>query len=388
MITTPSEYRFVDFTAGDLPTDRFDGGIMPLRTGISETTEVENFKILRAEDVAFLHECVADKLGAFEGTTSPESWHTFPAGPRLTPTRKLSSVQMIGIRSRLDDALTRGIPNVISPSWDLGVGFLARPFEELKKQMPGSGGYPDGGDGMRYSEFISYLDENYFGHWTSSTYESDFAVGAPFDPAKIALLFTDAQKLVTPVLTDVYYYNLGHNDLTYVKYSGTASTPYNPGFPCWCMSNSRNQTTTPATYTGITGFWVPARTLTLFTIPDTFLSDIEVWLVCTAYDGKWAHGLSRSYVQTYEQTINLTSGRFVTTTHQNGQFVVTMSQSQCLNLLTKNRDDNGFQYIHVGNSTYADQRCGFCAPSYGYFGAFYVVGTPNDRTKWTTPSIP
>lgn len=55
MITSASDYKFVDFAQGDMPHANFDGDIMPVRQALMQN-------ILRAEDIAFLAEAAKERL--------------------------------------------------------------------------------------------------------------------------------------------------------------------------------------------------------------------------------------------------------------------------------------------------------------------------------------
>lgn len=103
MITQPSDYEFVDFANGDMPTGNFNGQVMPLRQGAAQDT-------LKAEDVAFLQEAYAERVAAWYGVEYRDSYGslvTYPAypgdTPSIVPTRRILGRQMGAIYS---DALS------------------------------------------------------------------------------------------------------------------------------------------------------------------------------------------------------------------------------------------------------------------------------------------
>lgn len=100
MITQPSEYEFVDFASGDMPTGNFNGQVMPLRLGAAQDT-------LKAEDVAFLQEAYAERRAAWYGVEYRDSYGSLVTYhgdmPSIVPTRRILGRQMGAIYS---DALS------------------------------------------------------------------------------------------------------------------------------------------------------------------------------------------------------------------------------------------------------------------------------------------
>lgn len=91
MITRPEDYRFVDFSSGDMPTDLFNGEIFPLRN---------EPRALKGEDIAFLYEAAAERCLKYEGATAGS--FTFSSGfdtAKMIPTKVLLSSQMNKIES-------------------------------------------------------------------------------------------------------------------------------------------------------------------------------------------------------------------------------------------------------------------------------------------------
>ena len=71
MIKSAKEYEFV---SGDLDKIIIDGNVMPLRKGNSKTTGVENSKILRGEDIAFLGEAYCERENLWSARSSGQRY--------------------------------------------------------------------------------------------------------------------------------------------------------------------------------------------------------------------------------------------------------------------------------------------------------------------------
>lgn len=187
MISSAADYRFVDFANGDLPTDRFDGWIMPRRSDQQSPYPVE---MLKAEDIAFLVECVRDKSGAFRGLTFP-SYNDFAPywadTGAVALTKSIRSDQMRSIRNYTTTQLGKGFPAY-------GQGFLSTPLSEVSSFQLASGF-----DFLNRAHAI--VAPQFAGTWAATSQAADFAAEQPVRTAPIEAIFDDAKNLVRPVGT-------------------------------------------------------------------------------------------------------------------------------------------------------------------------------------------
>lgn len=364
MITQPSDYKFVDFANGSMYTGGFNGNILPLRQDGERN-------IVKAEDIAFLHECIADKIGAFEGLSTENSFNP-RVGPRLTPKGTISSEQILGIRERLNDELTReptsGI-TYLGGSW-----FLSTPFEELKNQMSDT-------DHSRFDEFANYVTTHYVGHWTSSTSESDFKPNAPVALTPVELLFSDAKNLKYPIYAGVFIYLTRHRG--WYKVDGTiqGGALQNLGWTL-VLPFALEDEGVPFDTNSYCGYTQLSDTYDIASVPDTCLDDVELWMVYSVrnevtrrYATQQGHE-SRVSVYFANGLINLTAHNLVTKVHANKRFYLSMSSDQSRSLTDKIANDCGIKLhrIEKGDITYQYL---FAPSAYNFF----LVGK-NTRTKW------
>lgn len=191
MINNAADYAFVDFSAGDLPTALFDGNIMPLRDDMPKD-------ILKAEDIAFLIECVRDKIGAFGDISMPSlNGGYVPPSPFLrqtpptkivVPTKAISATQMRAIRTTCTNAITRGFATSY-------YGFLSSPLTEISTIATFSGGF----NMLQQSHTI--VAGRFGGTWAATSTNADFQSGSPVVRAPVRAIFDDAMHLVMPIFT-------------------------------------------------------------------------------------------------------------------------------------------------------------------------------------------
>lgn len=369
MISSAADYRFVDFQSGDLPTERFNGKIMPLRQNGGGSGSPED--MLKAEDIAFLHECVQDKIGAFSGISAefpvPSS---YTKTTTLVPTKKIIGTQMQGIHQRLASALARGIGNY-------GVGFLETPFTEYSNRFP-----QERGDNP-FGQFIGFLNTVHGLATVPSSSQSDFARGAKVELAPVESLFTDARNLVMPMfrwLTPFIDENL---ESTLAE--GSRLPSQNSGLG-WMMVND----TLSPSLSG--GAWRLVKrssdALELASVPTDFLESADLWLAYCAYNGIWydpgyVEDQHMSSINTWYYACGLIklnasggTGYAIRTISNNRiRFLTTAIQSK--QLVDRIISDCGWEVHHVGSLNVVRQMISVRAA-----GDIFIVGTPNGRTKW------
>ena len=187
MISSAADYRFVDFQRGDLPTEQFNGKIMPLRQdggGGSDFPE----EMLKAEDIAFLAECVRDKAGAFAGLKVLDVDVGF-SPQKFVPTKRLSSSQMLNLRSYLANQLSVGFP--VS-----SVGYLKQAMTEIAAYDISANLDSEG----KMNNMLAAVASTCGGIWTPTTAAADFERGARVLSAPVAAMFDDAKHLIIPAV--------------------------------------------------------------------------------------------------------------------------------------------------------------------------------------------
>ncbi len=353
MITSAAEYDFVDFANGDLPTANFSGAIMPLRS---------NPNILAAEDIAFLAECVRDKAGAFKGLTVVDETVTTGNTPGLfTPTRNISSSQMLSLRSFLAGELARGFPTS-----DSSRGYLAQ------SSMTEVAAY--GKDGSMYpapkvAALLAEMATDYGGTWAPTTTEAQFAVGARVLASPVAAMFDDAKHLVIPAFThnlDRYIYQC------HFEQTGGAGSPSLPWGYGWRMYGTTNDS---MSYQGWLRVPDDGSVATLASVPDDYLADAHLWLVYGAYNLIIDENNTYTY-STAAGLVDMEANRLCVKTHADGAITWQHTALESTNLINRVISDCGWERKTL-SSTWYEQMI------YPLFSsAIVLVGTPTDRTKW------
>lgn len=365
MISSAADYRFVDFASGDLPTDRFDGNIMPLRSGDAQG-------MLKAEDIAFLVECVRDKADAFKNLAFPSDGYTpdRTTPEPVVPTKTLSGSQMRSIRSYLGECLRRGNGDPIE-----GVYFLKSPLEERTRIETSEHLYislPGGGPTMQT------IKSAHIGAWPETTSVTDFERGAKVAKTPVLHLFSDAANLVAPA----YFLYFGHEFFdtsteTIGKYysSGSIVTQdyYRFGYfvDVWGVGSSR-------AFLRFTSRVKDGVTPIVAQVDDDYIADARLWLVYSALNSYIPReGYGKFYASTGMICLDRGSGSevYVSREHQDGKFVWKM---------------NGFTSVYLMNRIIRD--CGWVRYSEDevnnqwilplYDSWLIVEATPNGRTKW------
>ena len=122
---------------GDMDRIIINGEIMPLRTGVSETTGIEKKRILRGEDVVFLMEWARQRIAAIEmfdyqmlvdgehtrvqdSTDYKALWASSSSDEAVRFSRRVSAAQMGAIAAPAANA----VPNPAGMSWPLTDGYF------------------------------------------------------------------------------------------------------------------------------------------------------------------------------------------------------------------------------------------------------------------------
>ena len=375
MITNPNDYAFVDFSGG-LPTGRFCAdGIMPLRRA----------KCLpMAQDVAFLAECVRDKLGAFRGITQ----NGVPIGDtdpgKFTPTWKFQASQMENLRTTLSYALSGANFHKREPAGAnsfVGVGLLGQ-------QLPPGNDFLDqperetSDDGL--DDFMRDVLYPRYGLNDSPSIGSFKRGDVPLE-SWVLHMYDDAKKLMRPV---IIIENSLESILAVDK--GEHVGPISPvdGVLGWSMVDRPGV----QQYDGYIEWTTPNddAAQTIAVIPDAFISGADAWLVYDAYNSvSWKGG--GNTIRRRTGIINLAGAAqdlFFAHSDQLGAYVLNAVHGArgdralfeeivgdlgwTLYHLSKDEDgvlknDDGVleQYVNI---TYSSR--------------FIIAGTPNGRTQW------
>ena len=378
MISSADEYRFVDFAEGELPlpTGNIDGHPMPLRSGPAQG-------ILKAEDVAFLVECVRDKLGAFRGMTSDGEavYGSDPYPGKVALTRALSGRQMREkVRAPLANALARSFPFY-------GMGFLSRPLPS------GHVFLEDEND-----DFNSHMDQvirdvlrpGYGLSAAPTPAEARFNGGEPVVKEPVSQLFDDAKKLTRPVIS--------MTPGLQSAFEVVEGTPPDPPVPVdavrlgWEANNASSGDGTIFTWCGR---WGLSDSRVLASIPDDYISGAELWLLYDAYDmvycldvpgGVPVNHLRRRVGLLKLSDLGLRGFKFY---HVDGHWVCTSEPMGAYRIYQRIINDLGWrEYRYNDVADAADVSGGgtahvsrqFLSVTYSY--SFIVTATPNGRTKW------
>ena len=360
MITDATDYAFVDFANGDLPTNNFDGWIMPRRSGPQSPYPVG---MLKAEDVAFLAECVRDKVGAYKGLIYP-SYDFVPGGykpydtdpGKVTPTKSISSNQMRNIRNYVTTQIGRGLP-------DGGIGFLRAPLSDVANhQIPNS------------TTIQGFIDSawppivaQFGGTWTATSQASDFAAGQPVLAAPVEAIFDDAKNLVRPV----YTLWAGEPPVTSSHFYLTATEGSVPSGMAGFFGYRANASGTPW---AVKGNFSPSE---IIKFPKDFLSSAKVWLLYVArcrVDSR----LGGSIPSSLEHRAGLLClSDYMTITLSSTDFDWWLMPDRATMLYNKILNDCGWTEYTTSEVAYQEILPLYCT-------ATIAEGTPNGRTQWWT----
>ena len=356
MITQASDYKFVDFANGSMYTGEFDGNILPLRQGGDRN-------IVKAEDIAFLHECIADKRGAFKNAYML-GHNVSLGGSTLTPTGGISSLQIRGIYQYLKDQLeTEFKPGYTTSNFH---GYLQRYPHEISAFDKSADDYT----WSKYTHLIDYISLTCGGTWTPTASESDFAAGKPIEVTPIAQTFDDAKHLDKPTVCSYVWDNYRQN-IRWVQTGGSSvSSPADS--PGWYMYDLHDPDIPSSTYQG--WYCIPnGSTVTLAELADDYLSNAQLWLVygasCHENDGQSTSKSSAAGV------IYMDAGGYCAKTHALNKITWKQSTINSTSLISRIISDCGWTRQTTGSSLYIqDIRIEEMM--------FILVGIPNARTKW------
>lgn len=356
MISNAADYRFVDFANGDLPTDRFDGWIMPRRSDPQSPYPVE---MLKAEDIAFLVECVRDKAGAFKGLTFTSYDEYQPGGyaplwanlGSVSLTKSISSSQMRGIRNFTTNQLGRGFPHS-------GWGFLSTPLSEIYSFQLAPG-----------FDFIgrahAAIAPQFEGTWPATSQAADFAAGQPVLAAPVEAIFDDAKNLVRPVGTTRFgevFVGPSHLYLAATEGSAPAGTDLFFGY---------EMTTSNPTWAA-RGY---VRTCEVVKVSRDFLSSANIWLLYVARNnivGK-PGGAIPSSTEYRAGLVRLSD--YLTPAHTAAEFHWAITPTDGLRLYNRILTDCGWTECSTQAAAYQEIfPCFDCE--------IIIEGTPNGRTQW------
>lgn len=359
MIDTAADYAFVDFESGDastfpplpLPTDHIDGHPMPLRDADAQ------YDVLKAEDVAFLVECVRDKSGAFKGLTF-DGYNDYK--PSTDPgvvalTARIKGRQMQDIRGYLTRQLQRGVPSLT------GNGFLSKPFEEIQELDHFDTRYPDS------RTYLPQIDSEFGGRWSATSQEADFASGAPVLRPPVRAMFDDAKNLVRPVYVTpfggAFVDETKHMQWTVLE--GTPPSHVMPFFGYECRDRDSSQW-------AARGDFLPT---TVARVPRRFLASATVWLLYGAAD--WLETRSdsgRAVLESHVGFIRLSDYLHQSVSDQD-EFVWIMTPTGGLALLNRIVSDAGWRFYSTSEAYYQQ-----LTPLWN--SVLLIEGVPNGRTKW------
>ena len=372
MIANATDYRFVDFQNGDLPSGNFNGGVMPLRPATTQTQGVFTKGALNAEDIAFLHEGIRDKVGAMMGATihgtqydlfvhpgtarSPRGRISAGNPAALPLTKSISSSQLVDLCYYLNSAAASG---------DTGVRFLDTSLVEI----------PINWSGAR-SPAATNLPAIVTGVSPLKADMANFAVGKPVAMQPIVDLFDDMKLFTKPIWfagsgVDFFGYHLPTSCFTVVGSGQNDTKPAVQSNLSYMMQSSSDPDYTSNDYV-----WRNIlNTTEILAIPLEFIKDpIKLWMRFGVL-----HQLIGPSGFTWEGfTGMIDATRFFSPLDNNGMrhYAITPNDSVAL-----------MQYIErlCGLTEYSPSPSGPYRWQFinaTYLNDFIVEFTPNGRTKW------
>lgn len=220
MITSASDYIFVDFAQGDMPHANFDGDIMPVRQG-----SLQN--ILKAEDIAFLAEAAKERLYIWNDAQYMTSGYT--VDPARLDTISDPETLAVPTWRFLNEQVWKVCYDLRDANWDTyhaqrHFGYLKTPFEE---HIDSSISLSDAQEQWVDSHFVDYHDIVDY-----QTIHHDLA------KSPLLELFENVRSMTKPVFSS-YFNNIGWsmadvstNYLTYTPTSWT-DTSISVSQPYW-----------------------------------------------------------------------------------------------------------------------------------------------------------
>ena len=372
MISRLADY---DFVAGDIANVVIDGGVMPLRNGVSATTGIDRKKILRGEDICLLAEGAPERARCMNGLTwnsygSPLVYNGYLYGSAVSAdtfsfSRRITASQLASIRYNY----RRVVIADNSPVFLTGY-----PSNEYGMAMR-----PDIFDGVHQPRPVETTDLGAVSPSSGDSLRSDIIWSAQSD----ATLFGDMKLLTIPY----YHYNPDGTFYEANVYSGITSDNYTPPSDVvdGAVANNiffaeynyalRHQGDSDPDRPGAYTYWVrPPSGMELFRVPDKYLSNVRCFMEFVfTYRDLTGRGDVRIEYRFFRET--------GTVTHQNGWFVCTLGTSDVDAIIADAVAKTGRQFPTTSDlissstlaySTFADYM----------FGHVYVIGTLGDHTKW------
>ena len=351
MITRASEYNWI---SGDFNVSEgyplINGGIMPLRTGTSATTGVENSKILRGEDVCFLAEAAKERNYCFNGSVLHERYapQTVSISEEAFPfDKKLSSLQMQSVVGLYSDLFSR------RHSDSLTTFFIKKSalHDIRESELDFS---------SRFSTMIGAAQVSP-GDQTAAA--SDFNSGSPLLQTPVRNIFNDLGVLDNPALSSVPLLNASTgrkaeeigaaHDVSgdYVEYVVDNHCDY-------------GGSVRDGQY-----FWIPDYVAA--DIPDTYFSAAEVW-------GGYHVVLYRGYAHPTTVACDSVFTKLGDMTRANGRYTWTFSLDQIKAIMSEELSRKGESL-----ASHSDVRYGswFIVRMFR-IARLYVVATLSNRTRW------
>ena len=377
MIASAADYHFVDFQNGDLPSDRINGNVMPLRT---PGASVEPQEMLKAEDIAFLYEGMRDKIGAmmgakkngtdvetsvYPGSASQPRGHSYGPGPVAIPlTKKISSSQMQDLCYYIEHSAESGTT---------GVRFVTTPLSAVATSWQATDG------SLPTRTHITQVTNGV----TPTLDRTDFAVGKPvavaplYDAQNGTGLFNDMKLFDKPIWfagTVIAGIPLS----SFVVTGGGAYPQDKYQTIYYGMNSSDNPDHTENDYYVHN---VPGVAEVL-SIPLAYVKDpIKLWMRYGAYNSYTVTDPSspsgaRNVHDARTGMMEVTS--FFTSLDQNGMRHYATTPTGSMNLKSAIESLYGWtEYAPDPSGQYRDQ-----IVNVTFFDDFIVEFTPNGRTKW------
>ena len=360
MIAAVADYRFVDFANGDLPTGNINGAVMPLRAGAAQS-------MLKAEDVAFLHEGVRDKVGALMGLKVHNTTLTTGLGPGTSRVPRGDPPYTVGIPltkqvkgSQMQDLVY--YMSLAAQSGTSGVRFMENAIVEDPNHYQSSAS--DGGAGF-YS-----LPQIATGVQPASN-GAAFAAGQPVAKAPMLTLFEDLKLFCKPVvMTGIgfgsYPYHFDASDFAVMSTDGSA-TPYAP------RQGLLYQMSDSFAYVNV----LKNDTVSILTVPTEFVNPaFKVWWRFAAYNERYVRATGAAVYDYRNGMIDIT--RHLTPVDANGTRTAYMTSVGSLNLLRRVENLYGWTE-HARGGTYQSQLMVITDKD-----EFVIEFEPNGRTQWWT----
>lgn len=372
MISRLADY---DFVAGDIANVVIDGGVMPLRNGVSATTGVDRKKILRGEDICLLAEGAPERARCMNGLTwnsygRPLVYNGYLYGSAVSAdtfsfSRRITASQLASIWYNYRKVVWADHNPVFLtgyPSNEYGMAQRAEIFDGVHQPRP-----------------VETTDLGAVDPSSGDSLRSDIIWSAQSD----ATLFGDMKLLTIPY----YHYDPGgtfYNANVYSNITSDNLTPpgdvvdgavANEGFFAAYGYSLRSYGDSDPDRPGAYTYWIrPPSGMELFRVPDKYLSNVRCFMEFEfTYNDLTGSGNVQIDYRFFRET--------GTVTHQNGWFVCTLGTSDVDAVIADVVARTGRQFPTTSDLI------SLSGPSRMYYmdyirGYVYVIGTLGDHTKW------